>query len=254
MSISALFGSMGERDKLARLAGLLYLITIPTTGAWYGISASLLSEGVSFAGLQAGRDMLESAILLGTIGHIDHLALAVVLYRLMRPFGAVAAGLAAAFLAASVPLSFAAVARQMDLLALLDGGPSAAALGDAWLNAQVAQTVEAYTSLFNTQAIFWGLWLLPLGWLLLASRLVPRVLAVFVLLGGPFYLLASLGPVVDPAYASSAFGRVFGLATGIPEVIGEIGTALWLLIWGARRSETRGSRYAGHLSDELRSA
>lgn len=235
MGIRGFFSGLDEQDKLARLAGLLYLITIPTTGAWYGISAALFESGASFASLQAGRNMLEIAIVLGTIGHIDHLVLAVVLYRLLRSYGAIAAGLAATLLAASVPLSFAAVARQMELLSLLGGDPTFAALGSTWLEAQVKLTVSGYMSLFNTQAVFWGLWLLPLGWLLLQSRLVPRALAVCVLLGGPFYLFGALGPVLDPAYASSAFGRVFGLATGVPEVIGEVGTALCLLLLGTRR-------------------
>jgi hypothetical protein len=34
-----------ENDQLARLAGWLYLLTFPTTGAWYGISGTLLLAG-----------------------------------------------------------------------------------------------------------------------------------------------------------------------------------------------------------------
>ena len=229
-------GGTSESDKLARLAGVLYLLTFPTTGAWYGISANLLGGGgaVTLAGLEAGRGMLALAIVLGAIGHVNHLLLVVVLHRLLSPFGKTAANLTVIFLAASVPLSFAAIARQMDLLALLDGGPALAALGSEQLQAQITFTIHAYTSLFNTQAVFWGVWLLPLGWLLLRSGLVPKVLAVFVLLGGPFYVMSFVGPVLDPGYATSLFGRVFGIVTGIPGLIGEVGTALWLTIRGAR--------------------
>jgi hypothetical protein len=153
---------------------------------------------------------------------------------LLSPFGKVAANLAVIFLAASVPLSFAAIAREMDLLALADHAPTLAGLGAEQVQAQIALTVGAYTSLFNTQAVFWGVWLLPLGLLLLRSGYVPKVLAVFVLLGGPFYVMAFVGPVLDPGYATSLFGRVFGLVTGVPELIGEVGTGLWLTIRGAR--------------------
>ena len=76
------------------------------------------------------------------------------------------------------------------------------------------------------------MWLLPLGWLLLRSGLVPKVLAVVVLLGGPFYVVSFVGPVLDPSYATSLFARVFGVVTGIPELIGEVGTAFWLTIRG----------------------
>ncbi len=121
---------------------------------------------------------------------------------------------------------------------MLDRAPVLAALGAEQVQAQIALTIGAYTSLFNTQAVFWGVWLLPLGWLLLRSGYVPKVLAVFVLLGAPFYVMSFAGPVLDPGYAASLFGRIFGIATGVPELIGEVGTALWLTIWGAR---TRGT-------------
>jgi hypothetical protein len=225
--------SPAESHKLARLAGVLYLLTIPTTGAWYGISSTLFAgDGVTLAALQAGRGSLELAILLGALGHVNHLVLVVVLHRLLAPFGKIAADLMVVLLAASVPLSFAAIARQLDLLALLDGG---AALGDAQLQAQIGLAIDGYTSFFNTQAVFWGAWLVPLGWLLLRSGLVPKLLAVFLLLGGPFYVMTFAGAVLDPGYAASAFGRVFGLVTGVPELIGEVGTALWLALLGARR-------------------
>jgi hypothetical protein len=228
-------GSTSESHKLARLAGLLYVLTFPTTGAWYGIGGTVLGgDAVTLASLQASRGMLELAILLGAIGLVGHLVLVVVLHRLLSPFGKMAANLAVIFLAASVPLSFAAIAREMDLLALLDAAPVLAALGPAQVQAQITLTIDSYTSLFNTQAVFWGVWLLPLGLLLLRSGYVPKVLAVFVLLGGPFYVMSFVGPVLDEGYATSLFGRIFGLATGIPELIGEIGTALWLAIGGAR--------------------
>ena len=53
-----------DNDRLARLAGLLYLSTIPTTGAWYGIGGSLLGgDTVTLASPQAGRGLLELAML-----------------------------------------------------------------------------------------------------------------------------------------------------------------------------------------------
>lgn len=224
-----------DTHKLARLAGVLYLLTIPTTGAWYGISGTVLGgQAVTLAALEASRGMLMLAILLGAIGHVNHLVLVVVLHRLFRPFGKIAASLALVLLAASVPLSFAAVAKELDLLALLDAAPPVAALGNEWLEAQIALTIASYTSFFNTQAIFWGVWLLPLGWLLLRSGLVPKPLAVLVFFGAPFYVMSFAGPLLDPGYATSTFGQAFGALTGIPEIIGEVGTALWLAIMGAR--------------------
>ena len=38
----------------------------------------------------------------------------------------------------------------------------------------------------------------------------------------------------DPAYESTVFARIVGIVSGIPGQFGELGTALWLLIMGAR--------------------
>jgi hypothetical protein len=246
LSGSSLATDHSESHRLARLAGWLYLLTFPTTGAWYGISASLLGGGVAtLESLQAGRGMLELAILLGAIGHANHVLLIVVLHRLLRAFGDLLANLMLVLLAASVPLSFVAVARELDLLTLLDAGPVLAALGPEQVQVQITLLASSYTSLFNVQAIFWGLWLVPLGVLLLRSRYVPKPLALLVFFGAPFYVMSFVGPLFDPAYATSLAGRVLGTMTGIPELLGEVGTAVWLAIRGTRSATQPAARRAG---------
>jgi hypothetical protein len=98
-------------------------------------------DAVTLASLEASRGLLELAIVVGAIGHVNHLVLVVVLHRLLSPFGQVAANLMFVFLAASVPLSFAAVAQETDLLALLDRAPSLSALGGEQLQAQITLTL-----------------------------------------------------------------------------------------------------------------
>lgn len=228
-----------ETDRLARLAGLLYLLVLPTAGPWFYISASLLGgDAATLASLQAGRDTLVLAIILGAIGHTVQLVAAVVLYRLLSSFGKVAAGLMLVLIAVSMPLSFAAMAQETDLLALLDGAQGVSALGAEQLQAQITLTAHAYTSLVNTAALFWGLWLFPLGWALFRSRLAPRVIGVLVILGGPLYVMAFFGPLLVTDYPSSLLASVVGFASGIPDLLGEIGTALWLTIMGARSGRT----------------
>ena len=52
-------------NRDARLAGLLYLILLPTTGVWYAITSALLPSGdvaTTLAGVAAGRTRVEIAI------------------------------------------------------------------------------------------------------------------------------------------------------------------------------------------------
>ena len=229
------FLGKNETDRLARLAGILYLLVLPTAGPWYYTSAAMLGGNAATpTTLEVGRGTLEIVILLGALGHTVQLLAAVLLYHLLTPFGRIAASLTLILLAVSVPLSFAAIARETDLLALLDRADELSALGAAQLQAQFTLTADAYTSLAKTAALFWGLWLFPLGWVLWRSRYVPRVIAACVMLGGPFYVQAFVGPLFDPHYATSLVSSVIGFVSGIPDLIGEIGVALWLTVMGAR--------------------
>jgi uncharacterized protein DUF4386 len=63
---------------------------------------------------------------------------------------------------------------------------------------------------------------------------VPRVIGVLILLGAPLYVLAFAGQIIDAGYPTSLFGRIVGVASGIPDIVGEMGLALWLLVMGTR--------------------
>ena len=227
---------MASDNKLARLAGLLYLMLLPTTGLWYGTAHSLMAgdAAATLAKVQASRTLFEVAIVAGAAGYVDYLIIGLVFYRLFSTVSKKAASLLLALVAASVPLALAAVARQIDVLSLLDGAKSLPALGADPLQVQVMLALQSSNNLFLMTNIFSGLWLIPLGWLMFRSGFAPRILYVLLMLGGVFYVLGFAGPVFNADYENTVFGRVVGISCGIPGVIGELGTGLWLLIRGAR--------------------
>ena len=73
-------------NKLARLAGLLYLILLPTTGLWYGTGRSLMAgdAAATLAKVQASRTLFEVAIVAGAAGYVDYLIMGLVFYQLFR--------------------------------------------------------------------------------------------------------------------------------------------------------------------------
>lgn len=231
---------MTSNDKLARLAGLLYLILLPTTGPAYfsGRLAVAGDAAAALANLEAGRALFELIIFVGAVGFVDFLVLGLVLFRLFSPVSKGAASLMLAFVAASVPLALAALARRIDVLSLLDGAQDLPALGGDQLQAQVMLTLHSANNLMLVSIIFWGLWIIPLGWLVLRCGFMPRVLGVLLILGSLFYVLTFAGTVFYSDYESTLFARIVGIVSGIPAVIGEAGTALWLLIMGARERRT----------------
>ena len=117
---------------------------------------------------------------------------------------------------------------------LLDGTESLPALAGDQLTTQVVLALQSSNNLMLTSIVFWGLWLIPLGWLVFRSGFMPRVLGALLIYGSLFYVLIFFGTVLDTNYADTAFARIAGLVTGLPSIAAEFGAALWLLIMGAR--------------------
>lgn len=220
--------------RVARLTGLLYLILFPTSGVAYGISQLLMQHGPAgaLAWIQTNPVLFKLAIILGTFGYIDYLLLALAFYKLLHPVGKTAAATMLAFVAVSVPVSLAAIARWVDVLSLLENADS---LNPETLRTQVLLAVHGYNNLFQVSAVFWGLWLIPLGWLVVRSGFLPRAIGVMLMLGSVLYVMGFIGPVFSSSYPATLAARIIGIASGIPGFIGgELAICLWLLIVGVR--------------------
>ena len=85
--------------------------------------------------------------------------------------------------------------------------------------------------LLNTAAeTLWGAGMLPLGVLVYQSRFIPRLLGVWIFLGGLAHIVKGLTGVLTPQYS----GQVFTFAQ--PFTFAEIALTLWLLIRGSAPS------------------
>jgi hypothetical protein len=222
--------------RFARLTGLLYLILFPTSGVAYGISQLLMQRGAAgaFAWIQSNPTLFRLAIVLGATGYIDYLLLGLAFYKLLHSVGKVAAATMLAFVAVSVPIALAAIARWLDVLSLLS---SADGLDPQTLHTQVLLAVHGYNNLFQVSAIFWGLWLIPLGWLVMRSGFLPRAIGLMLMLGSVLYVMGFIGPVFSSSYPSTLVARIVGITSGIPGLFGgELAICLWLLIVGVRSS------------------
>jgi len=77
-------------------------------------------------------------------------------------------------------------------------------------------------------AVFWGLWLLPLGLLALRCGFIPKVFGWAVIASSLGYVLGSFTSLIAPGLASTFATPVFLLELGEPMMI------LWLVLVGAR--------------------
>jgi uncharacterized protein DUF4386 len=229
--------ALAVENRSARLAGLSYLVMIMTVGAWYGIGQSFLDHGAAQAAssIQAGRTLFDAMIVVGAIGFVDFLVLGVLLYQLFNPVAVRAARLMLAFVAVSVPIFFAVVARQMDVVSIVDAMGRLPNISVEQAQLQIEGALQSYRNLFLVTTIFSGLWLVPLGWAVVRSNAMPKTIGILLLGGSVFYVLTFVGTVFNPEYGTTLVARVIGFSSGIAAVLGELGACGWLLIKGELR-------------------
>lgn len=222
--MSAGIGNALRRD--GRIAGALYLVVVATGMFCLAWVPSQLGTGVADAAAHIG--LFRAGIAAFMAMQVAFLLLPLALYRVLGDVDRRAATLMVALAAASVPIGLMALSHRMEALSLLD---STAAHATAAVDAAFAASLQRYGHGLRIASLFWGLWLLPFGWLVLRSARIPRVLGVLLMLGGIGYVVKLFGGLM-PGFADSAFARYATL----PAALGEIGSCLWLLAFGARAS------------------
>lgn len=225
---------MSENKKIARFAGLLYLIVILGGIASLAFVPNVIENGKEGAALVASVQMHQTlfrfGIAAGLVCYTAFLLLPIILYRLLAPFGLQAAIAMVALATASVPFAFANLVHRIDVLSLLGDEPRLAMLTASQLQMQVTLALESYWNGIFILTIFWGLWLLPFGWLMFRSRQTPRIFGLLLMAGCFGYLTAFFGRLLIPDFAQLTLARYITL----PATLGEIGTCLWLLTMGVR--------------------
>ncbi len=222
--MSAGIGNALRRD--GRIAGALYLVVVATGMFCLAWVPSQLGTDVADAAARIG--LFRAGIAAFMAMQVAFLLLPLALYRVLGDVDRRAATLMVALAAASVPIGLIALSHRMEALSLLD---STAAHATAAVDAAFAASLQRYGHGLRIASLFWGLWLLPFGWLVLRSARIPRVLGVLLMLGGIGYVVKVFGGLM-PDFADSAFARYATL----PAALGEIGSCLWLLAFGARAS------------------
>lgn len=225
---------------IARVAGLLYLIVVlagifsiayvPSQTQVAGDAAATAAKIASHEGL------FRLGIAAGLVCYTAFLLLPLALYRLLSPHGTTAAALMVVLAVASVPLAFVNLQHKLDVLTLLGDAPHLRAFAPEVLSAQAMLELQAYGNGMLVSKLFWGLWLLPFGWLVLTSRQLPRILGILLMLGCMGYVVDVFARLLVPGFAASSAASYITL----PATLGEIGTCLWLLVFGVRSPRPAG--------------
>lgn len=217
--------------QLARWAGFAYLVVAVCAmiSLAYVPSAIIDWQDVSktVANIRQSELLFRFGILSSLVGYVAFLILPLILYQLFKDVSRICAVALVAFVVTSVPM---ALLNQINKIAIVNLTSSELTLNTDLLNSHIMLLLDLYRAGNVTASVFWGLWLWPLGFLIFKSGLLPRVLGLLLMVGCFGYLISVVGYVMYPGYAETSIPRI----VSIPGSIGEIGTVLWLLVFGAR--------------------
>ncbi|MCC7052967.1 MAG: DUF4386 domain-containing protein [Gemmatimonadaceae bacterium] len=215
--------------RTARLTGLCYLgLAVTGVFGFLLIRARLYVAADAAATLAnlSTHTVLARAGIGMEMGIVLAQSLAAVwFYRLFRSIDTFAAGTLAAFGLINAIAILGSAALLASALAVA-GNATLAAGGDAAATVQLLYVVSG--NLWGVGAIFFGLWLIPMGWLVLHSGWMPRALGHVLMVGGVGYVLnAFVGQTVP------GIGAVADALT-IPASVGEFWMIGYLLWFGVR--------------------
>ena len=183
---------------------------------------------ITIENIITNESLFRMGIVSGLACQVLFIFLVLQLYKLLQAVNKKQALLMVALVVASVPIACLNMLNQFAVLILLKGDYMNA-FGPDQRNAMVMLFLDFSNYGILIAELFWGLWLLPFGLLVIKSDFIPKILGVFLIIGCCCYLLEFHMNVFLPDYA-----KIVSQVIGIPMAISELAILFWLLIKGVR--------------------
>jgi hypothetical protein len=223
---------MHPTDKAARVAGLLYpLMGIPGMFGLMYVPSTLIVSGNATATanrILASQMLFRLGIVAELIAAVFFLLLVMALYRLLSGVNKNHARLMVGLVLVSVAITFVNVLNNIAALTLFRGADYLSVFDKPQRDALAMLFLGLCRQGHAVNDIFWGLWLLPFGLLVMRSRFLPRILGLLLIVNCFAYVAISVTSLLLPAYGNVVF------RASMPALLGELWIMLWLLIKGAK--------------------
>ena len=221
------------RDDLARTArttGLLYLgLAITGMLGFLVVRSVLFVDGdpsATLAHLIDNQGLARLGLVLELALVLFQALCALWFFRLFRGVDSFAAGCIAVFGVVNAVAIMGSAAMLATALEVADGS-----LQNPESTASFVQFAYLMSgNLWGVGALFFGLWLIPMGWLVVRSGWMPVLLGRLLMIGGLGYVLSAFVVYAAPGAQAAA-----DLLT-VPATVGELWMVGYLCVLGVRRT------------------
>ena len=223
--------------RLARIAGVLYLLV----GIFGGFAEGFVEPKMYVAGnaaATAGNVVANSGLVrMGVVAHLldgtFFVFLAMTLYILLQHVHKSVARAMLVLVAISTGITCLNAVFEFEGLRVATDSSYAAAFGTAGSNALVLLLLDTQHYGTLIAQVFFGLWLVPIGYLAYkSSGLIPKWLGILLMVGATCYIVDLLAMFLVPD-----LGQKIGSFIIIPSAIAEITMLAYLLVFGVRVSK-----------------
>lgn len=214
----------------ARAAGLLYLVII-VLGLFSEmfVRSSLISPGdaaTTASNIMAAEGLFRAGFLADSIMFLSDVALAVLLFALLKPVSKTLALVALCFrVTQSAVITFNLLNYYAAILLLEDSGYTSA-LDAAQLNSLSSLFLDLHSYGYDLGLILFGVHCLFLGYLIAKSLYLPRALGYLTMAAGVTYLIGSYTRFLFADFVET-LSPIYLVA-----IISELSLCLWLLVKG----------------------
>jgi len=223
---------MKSNKNTARIAGFLYLLVVVFgMFALMYVRPSLILPGDAVAtaeNILASESLFRLGVVSELVMYTCFLLLPLPLYVLLKPVHKNLASLMVVFVFVSVPMGMLNTLNDFAALSSLSDAGYLKVFSADQLQAQMMFFLNLHDHGYLIAQIFFGAWLLPLGYLVFKSGYFPSFLGILLILGGLSQLANTFSSLLLPGYENIVLTILdyFGFS--------EILFCLWLLIMGVK--------------------
>jgi hypothetical protein len=221
--------------RLARIAGVLYLLNGITSGFAFGYVLSKVyvsgHAATTAANVVANSGLVRIGVVADLFQATEWVFLAMVLYMLLKHVHQNAARAMVVLVAVGSAIVCLNDVFQFESVRVATDSSYAAAFGVGGSSGLVLLLLQMHHYGFLIAQIFFGLWLAPLGYLAYKSAMFPKPLGLALIVGGACYLVGLLAVFLVPDFD---LGERINVFVTIPSAIAELSMVLYLLVFGVR--------------------
>lgn len=218
----------------ARVAGLWFLIlVICGVYAHFGVRGGMIvwgDAGATVDNISADKFTFRTGIIADLLMTACFLMYGLTMYGLLKPVHKMGARMMLLSIVISVAMMGINMLNQVAMLVVLNGAEYWSAFTSDQLNAFVMLFAEMHGFGYMLSMMYFGLYMLPLGYLIYRSRLFPKVFGIVLMLGFLGDFVELIRYFIYPEWHNVLLDNIT-----LPADIGELTFCLWLLIMGANR-------------------